>query len=140
MRPHFLIIGAARSGTTSLYSYLVEHPRVVAAAKKELHFFDLRFPNGPAWYRDQFPSLSPDTITGEASPYYLFHSHVPKRVFKLLPHVKLIVLLRNPVDRAYSHYYHAVKHGIETLPFERAIEQEDERLRGEVARMLEEEN
>src|SRR5439155_957892 len=75
-------------------------------------------------------------LTGEASPYYLFHPRVPKRVRELLPSVKLIVLLRNPCDRAYSHYHHEVRLGVEALPFEAAIEREGERLRGEPEKLL----
>jgi hypothetical protein len=75
-------------------------------------------------------------ITGEASPYYLFHPRVPARVATLLPHVKLIALLRNPVDRAYSHYQHEVSLGVEKLSFADAIEHEQERIGGEEHKLL----
>jgi hypothetical protein len=74
-------------------------------------------------------------LTGEASPYYIIHPHVPRRIAKILPQVKLIVLLRNPVDRAYSHYHHERRKGVETLSFEDAIEQEATRLVGEEQRL-----
>lgn len=144
--PSFLIIGAAKSGTSSLYEYLVQHPCCIPAFKKEIHFFDLNFSKGLNWYRAHFPSLvcnygikksqGQDLITGEASPYYIFHPLVPKRIAGTISRVKLIVLLRNPVDRAYSHYHHVVKYGFETLSFKHAIEAEENRLREEEERIL----
>src|SRR5947209_2240904 len=112
--PDFLIIGTQRGGTTSLYNYLIARPGVGPASVKELHYFDKKFHKGIPWYRAHFP-LSVQKyyyefthkrvfVSGEASAYYIFHPHVPKRVAKVLPHVKLIVMLRNPVDRAYSQY------------------------------------
>ncbi len=108
LMPDFIIIGAMRGGTTSLYSYLTEHPSIGSAYMKEIHFFDVFFNKGLYWYRSQFPSSvqkyyaehvqKRSFITGEASPYYLFHPHAPKRIAKTLPQVKLIVLLRNPVN------------------------------------------
>jgi hypothetical protein len=140
--PDFLIIGAQRSGTTSLYNYLVDHPAIAPASEKELHFFDLHFGRGLAWYRSQFPPRpAPGRLrwmTGEATPYYVFHPLAPQRIAALLPHVKLILLLRNPIDRAYSHYNSAVKRGIETLSFEDALAQETQRLRGEADRICRE--
>ena len=140
--PSFIIIGAQKGGTTSLYHYLTQHPSVAEALWKETHFFDLNYGRGVGWYRTHFPKISgvngsPEkvTITGEASPYYLFHLHVPARVHTLLPDVRLIVLLRNPVERAYSHYHHEVSRGYETLSFEAAVAQEPQRLAGEEARM-----
>lgn len=150
--PDFIIIGTQRGGTTSLYNYLAEHHNFGAASIKEVHFFDtLRFQRGPGWYRAHFPLLlqkyyfqsvqKQDFITGEASPYYLFHPHAPKRIAKVLPQVKLIVMLRNPVDRAYSHYYHEIEVGDEKLiSFEEAIACEEERLKGELEKMMMNEN
>ena len=139
LMPDFIIIGTMRGGTTSLYSYLTEHPNIGPAYMKEVHFFDVYFSKGLHWYRAQFPSSvqkyytervqKQNFITGEASPYYLFHPHAPKRIAKTLPQVKLIVLLRNPVTRAYSHYYHEVAGGHEKIAtFEEAIACEDERI------------
>lgn len=138
MLPDYLIIGAQRAGTSSLYSYLWAHPLVGKASTKELHFFDVRYDRGLAWYRRQFPTIfareharlrhgSP-LVTGEASPYYLFHPAVPDRVARDLPRVKLVVLLRDPVARAYSHYNHVRRRGFEPLSFEEAIELEHERV------------
>jgi len=143
--PDFLILGTARGGTTSLYHYLLAHPQIAAATKKEVHFFDRHFQHGIPWYRAQFPSLiqgdmgetigRQGVITGEASPYYLFHPHAPARAALVVPKAKLIVLLRNPVDRAYSHYYHKVERGREPLSFEDALAQEETRTRDEGQRL-----
>lgn len=143
--PDFIIVGAQRSGTTSLYHYLSGHPSVRVARRKEVHFFDFNFHRGMRWYRSNFPSIfhkayvhrvrGRDILTGEASPYYLFYPHAARRARRVVPQAKLIVLLRNPVDRAYSHYHLCVHRGIEQLPFEEAIDREQERLHGELAKM-----
>lgn len=145
--PDFIIIGGKKCGTSSLYNYLVEHPDIVPAFRKEVHFFD----NGASkrralLYRAYFPTFlhkrrvrrgrGVDLITGEATPYYLFHPLAPARVREVVPHVKLIAMLRNPVDRAYSHYHHEFRRGLEELSFEDAIEHEMERLKGEQERLL----
>jgi hypothetical protein len=135
--PHFVILGTQRGGTTSLYRYLTAHPCVIPAIRKELHFFDSWYDRGPDWYRAQFPSrLPPGCITGEATPYYLFHPHAAERMRAHAPHAKLIVLLRNPIDRAYSHYGHSVRLGHEALPFEEAIARENARLQGETEKLI----
>lgn len=132
----FLIIGAQRCGTTSLYNYLSHHPKIQFAKKKELHFFDIGFNKGIDWYRSNFPDditrHDKGLITGEATPYYIFHPLVPKRIFESAPTIKLIVLLRNPIDRAYSHYHHEVNIGAEKLSFEEALKAESNRLEGEL--------
>jgi hypothetical protein len=153
--PNFLIIGAKRGGTTSLYNYLLEHPWVTPLFPsveniKGIHFFDRNYDRGVTWYRSHFPLVankasmarmkSRRTITGEASPYYLFHPLAPVRAHGVVPHAKLIVLLRNPVDRAYSHYLERTRNGTEPLGFEEAIAQEPERLNGEVERLLKEDS
>ena len=127
-RPDFVIIGTQRGGTTSLYRYLTEHPDVGPAFRKEVHFFDRYYEKGMDWYLAHFPVRGEAPVVGEASPYYLFHPNVPKRVREAVPHAKFIVLLRNPVDRAYSNYQMKVRRGIETLSFEDAIDKERERL------------
>ena len=131
--PDFLIIGAQRGGTTSLYEYLCRHPQVDPATEKEIHYFDFQTARGPAWYRAHFPWRFPGTrITGEASPFYLFHPRVPRLVRDLLPAVRLIVLLRDPVERAHSHFRLQRRAKIEPLAtFEEAIAAEPERLAGE---------
>jgi len=136
--PDFIIIGAQKGGTTSLYAYLTQHPQIAHATQKEVHYFDLNFDKSPDWYYAQFPlpKHGPKKITGEASPYYIFHPHVPQRIYDLCPKVKIIVLLRNPVDRAISHYYHYIRIKYETLSLEDAIAAEPERLKGEMEKLL----
>lgn len=144
MLPDFVIIGAMKCGTTSLYRHLEQHPQIAPARRKEVHYFDWYYGKGEPWYRGQFPlasraSKSDDpvrrVITGEASPYYLFHPHAPGRLKQLLPEARLIVLLRNPVDRAWSHYHHVQKRNGENLSFEKALDAEQERLKGELERL-----
>lgn len=136
--PDFVVIGAQKSGTTSLYRYLAAHPSVIRASVKEVHYFDVNHRRGVDWYRSNFPSRrrlerlggrqGRRAVTGEATPYYLFHPLVPQRMHQLLPDAKLIVLLRDPVERAISQHNHEVQDGFETLPFAEAIEVEAQRL------------
>ena len=143
--PDFLIIGAQKAGTTALYSYLREHPAITGPPWKEVSFFDRHFWRGAAWYRGNFPNklylrrarsrTGVDATVGEASPSYLFHPLAPQRAAALLPDVRLIALVRNPIDRALSHYHHEVALGREPLTFEQALEQEDTRMDGELERM-----
>lgn len=147
--PDFIITGAQKCGTTSLYYYLLNHPNVAPALYKEIRFFDINFNKGITWYRSHFPTFlyrayfkkryGQDIVVGEASPYYIFHPHAARRIREIAPRTKLILLLRNPVDRAYSHYQHKVRTRIETLSFEESIQVESERLNGEVEKMLEDE-
>ncbi len=148
--PDFIIIGAQKCGTTSLYQYLVEHPSIYPASTKEVGYFDRYYSDDIKWYRAQFPSslrkyyvrwvLGQDFITGEASTGYILNPHALKRISKVVPWAKLILILRNPVDRAYSHYHHTVSLGKETLPFEEAIERETERVGSACRKMLEDGN
>jgi len=135
--PDFLIIGAQKAGTTALYAYLRRHPQITGPSWKEVSFFDRHYTRGEAWYRGNFPNaLRTRGLVGEASPSYLFHPLAPERVAALVPEAKLIALVRNPVDRAFSQYQHEVALGREPLSFEDALEAEGERLSGEVERML----
>jgi Sulfotransferase domain len=143
--PDFLVIGAQKAGTTALYAYLRWHPAITGPSWKEVSFFDRHYARGEAWYRGNFPARPRQWVAGkrsgarprvgEASPSYLFHPLAPERVAGLLPDVRLIALLRDPVDRALSHYHHEVALGREPLTFEDALDREDERLAGEVDRM-----
>jgi len=144
--PDFLVIGTQRGGTTSLYSYLVRHPDVSGALlAKEVHYFDLGFDREQSWYRRFFPTegarrrhleaTGRRLLVGEASPYYLFHPAVPERVAATLPDVRLIVMLRDPVERAFSHWRHEVELGCETRSFEEAIALEARRTAGEAERL-----
>ena len=137
--PDFLVIGAQKAGTTSLYGYLSTHPGIVPAARKEIHYFDLHYAAGERWYRAMFPThhrlAAPNgtghrLITGEASPYYLFHPLAAQRAGALVPDARLVVLLRDPVERAWSHYRHEVRAGRESLDFAAALAAEPMRLAG----------
>jgi hypothetical protein len=134
--PGFLILGAAKAGTTSLHQYLSEHPQVQPPTIKEIHYFDHSHRRGWGWYLAHFPPSGFGGITGEATPYYLFHPLVPRRVAESLPDVRLIALLRNPVDRAISHHNHELADSYEDLPLAKAVEREEERLRGEEDRIV----
>jgi len=132
--PDFAIIGVGKGGTTFLYHLLTRHPYVEPAAAKELHFFDnLAEQEGVEWYRQCFPvpkwKDGRRTITGEAAPY-LPHPLAPQRMAKVVPRARLIVLLRNPVDRAYSQYHKEIRYGRETRTFEEAVEAEKAQLLG----------
>ena len=126
--PDAVILGAQKCGTSSLQGYLVQHPGVIAPLRKEVHYFDLNHGQGEAWYRAHFGREGEPGLNLDASPYYLFHPAVPARMHALLPEAKLIVLLRDPVRRAYSHYWHERDKGRESLSFEDAIAAEPERL------------
>lgn len=136
--PSFLIIGAQRCGTTSLYQYLGQHPQVASPLGKELQFFSTHHRRGVPWYRAHFPVVAPGSgvLTFEATPYYLFHPRAASRAAAVIPDARLIVLVRNPVDRAWSHHRHSVRLGVEGLGFEEALAREPERLRGEEDRLL----
>lgn len=130
--PDFIIIGAMKSGTSTLFSYLRQHPQIIGSHKKEVHFFDRHYPDGKHWYRAHFPysfSIRRGSITGEASPFYLLCPPIPERIHMLIPDVRLIALLRNPVDRAISHYFHSTRSGKESLPIMEALAAEEERTR-----------
>jgi len=132
----FLIIGTRRAGSSSFYRDMLQHPQIVSAYKDDTNFFDLHYSKGLEWYVRQFPLLSEyseqtrpsGNITGEASPHYMFHPLVAERVKRHYPQMKLIVILRNPTDRAYSHFRHAVENGHEHLSFNDALRVEAKRL------------
>jgi hypothetical protein len=132
-----LIIGAQRCGTTSMYRALGSHPAVrKAVLHKGVHYFDMNYQRGIAWYRAHFPLAVTGRLTFESSPYYMFHPLAAERIAADLPGVKLIVLVRDPVERAYSAHAHELARGFETEPFERAIELEPARLVGEAERII----
>lgn len=135
--PDFLIIGVQKGGTSSLFSWLGWHPSVRLPVDKEIHYFDYNYSRGAEWYRDQFPAADLPVLSGEASPYYIFHPLAADRIARDCPEVKLIVLLRDPVARAYSHYMMERKRGNEPLgSFIKALEAEESRLKGEAGRII----
>jgi hypothetical protein len=138
----FITIGAQKCGTTSLFEYLSQNPAVTAPVTKELHYFDQHFCKGLKWYRAQWPLPASDSSRqlGEATPMYMFHPHAMRRIRSLAPQCRLIVLLRNPVDRAYSHFQHSVALSHENRVLEEAIFSEEPRLSQERDRMLRDEN
>ncbi|MEO3812111.1 sulfotransferase [Sphaerisporangium sp. B11E5] len=147
--PSFLIVGAQRCGTTSMYRALARHPLVLKPnLRKGVHYFDMAYQRGAAWYRAHFPleatahrlerryGMRP--VAFESAPYYLFHPHALTRAARDLPGVKLIVLVRDPVERAYSAHAHEYARGFEPEPsFERALALEEERLAGVAEKLAE---
>jgi hypothetical protein len=129
--PDFIIIGAQRGGTTSVQAWLGAHEAVARARAKEIHYFDLYYDRGRGWYRGHFPYRFRlhGRITGEATPALLYDARAAERVARDLPKVKLIALLRNPTDRAWSQWWLNRSRGHEPLEFEEAIAREPERLR-----------
>jgi len=128
--PEFLGLGTQKGGTTTLQRLLEQHPQVYLPPRKELHYFSLHYGEGEAWYRQQFAEAAPEQRCGEITPYYLFHPQAPARIHALLPEVKLIVLLRDPVERALSQVAHSMRLGLEPLELEDALAAEPERLQG----------
>lgn len=121
--PNFLLIGAQKSGTTSLFHYLTEHPNVAVnpRQRKEIYFFNKDYDRGRDFYRQYFPLNHVTGLVGEGSTVYLHSAHVPERAASLLPSVKLLAVLREPAARAVSHYYHHVKRGRETRSIQEAF-------------------
>ncbi|MEG4027523.1 MULTISPECIES: tetratricopeptide repeat protein [unclassified Microcoleus] len=128
--PNFIIIGSQRCGTTSLYTYLAQHPQILTPIKKEMDFFSWHFDRGIDWYLAHFPPMPPgeEFVTGEASPSYFDYREAPERLYSAFPEAKLIVLLRNPVDRAISQFYRLTDLNWEARSLDRVISDEIERL------------
>lgn len=132
--PTFLILGAQKAGTNSLREALARHPDI-GIAPGEPHYFDLHHARGPAWYRGLFAPSRGQAARGESSPYYLFHPAAPERARRFDPELRLLVVLRDPVERLISHYRHAVSLGLESLPLAAALRAEAARLNGEEERL-----
>ena len=137
VKPDFIIIGAQKAGTTSLFYYLSQHPHLKPSFKKEVHYFDgglnpdvETFKKGDLWYRAHFHLKGPGSNhkAFEASPSYIFNPNVPERISEYVPGVKLIALLRDPVERALSQYFHEKRLGFEYLPLMEAVINEEKRL------------
>lgn len=155
--PDFLVIGTKRGGTTSFYFDLIEHPSVLQLfpppvpglkgdATKGVHYFDSNFTRGPRWYRSYMPTRvsrarvsrrhGVRAVAGEASPFYLFHPDAARRAQATAPDARLVVLLRDPAQRAYSHWKERRRNGAEDLDFLDAVEAEAGRLSGERDRLV----
>ena len=155
--PDFLLIGTKRGGTTSFYFDLIEHPAITrlfpppvpglkADATKGVHYFDSHFDRGERWYRSYMPThvtrrlashrAGVTAVTGEASPYYLFHPDAARRAHQLVPGAGIVVLLREPAERTYSHWKERRRSNAEDLDFASALAAEPKRLAGERERLL----
>ena len=128
--PHFLVIGTQKGGTTTLHHLLSRHPGIFLPEVKEVHYFSQHFYQSHQWYADHYQLAKPGQIRGDITPFYLFHKAVPERIRSALPNVKLIALLRDPVERTLSQYFHARRHGYENLDLLPALKAEEQRLSG----------
>lgn len=139
MTPGFLVVGTKRGGSTSAYDWIARHPAVAPCrTQKGTHYFDVNHRRGERWFRSGFERPRAGwQITGEASPYYMYHPLAPAWIAQTLPEVRLIAVLRDPVTRAWSHYQYERARGSETLPVEEALDREGERLAGEEDRIRE---
>jgi len=144
--PSVVLAGVQKGGTTSLYHQLRVHPNVAWCRGKGTHYFDLGYGHSFTWYRSQFPHrrtmarqerrAGGAVITAESCGYYFDHPAAAGRCAETLPDTRVIIMLRNPIKRAYSHYYDSVRKGYEPLSFEEALEQESERTEGEAQKLL----
>lgn len=128
--PFFIGLGAQKAGTTTLQRQLEQHPEVWLPQSKELHYFSLHYARGTEWYAGCFAGAGRGQRTGDITPYYLFHPAVPARLAALLPRARLVILLRDPVARSLSQYFHSRRLGLEPLPLEQALAAETVRLDG----------
>jgi hypothetical protein len=135
--PDFVIIGTQKGGTGTLYKLLLQHPAVMGAKTKEVTYFERHFQKGQLWYRAHFPTRSERSaraasagkvLVGEASPDYIYVPTAATNAQQTVPKAKLLAVLRNPTDRAFSHYQHELRKKCEALSFEEALAQEDIRM------------
>ncbi|MFN2390159.1 MAG: sulfotransferase [Actinomycetota bacterium] len=142
MLPGLVVLGAQRCGTSSLYRYLGEHPNLAASLRKETEYFTRAFHNGERWYRAHFPLVTKARrdrlLAFEATPDYLFHPLAPARIAASLPDARFIVLLRDPTERAISHFQHMTRLGFESLEPEAALLSEQDRIGDARAALLNE--
>ena len=145
--PSFILVGAQRTGTTSLFRALMSHPLIHQANyHKGVNYFDINYDRDFSWYQGHFPTTATlarrsrghegTPVTFEASGYYMFHPCAAERMGRHLPDVKVLAMLRDPIERAFSAHKHEFARGYETEPFDRALELEDERLAGQEERMV----
>ncbi len=143
LRPNYLVIGAQKAGTSSLHQYLAKHPAVLTARTKEVQYFTKYYARGEGWYRAQFPlatsaravrrSAGVAPAVGEATAACLFDPRSPERVHSFDPSMRLVAVLRDPIERAYSHFQMELRWGRETGTFEEALAREEAELPGELA-------
>lgn len=137
--PDFLVIGAQRAGTTTLYRLLSEHPGIIRpTVSKGIGYFDVHYGKGLRWYLSHFPlnvGHKKARLAFESSGYYLFHPLAAERIAHDRPDIRVVAMLRDPVERAYSAHQHERARGFETEDFEQALALEQRRLSGEVDRL-----
>lgn len=126
--PHFLVLGTQKGGTTSLHKLLLQHPGVFLPPCKEVHYFSLHAEKPASWYEEHYKNAKNGQKRGDITPFYLFHPKAPERIYKLLPQANLIVLLRDPIERALSQYFHAKRNKFEPLELSDALTAEKQRL------------
>lgn len=134
--PDFLCLGAQRAGSTYLHDLLSQHPNVYVPPAKEIHYFSLNDHRSLRWYASWFSRASSSDLAGDVTPYYLFHPRAPAAIAEAMPGARLIILLRDPVSRALSGYFHARRHGMEPLGLEAAFDAEDSRLQDAERQLL----
>jgi len=144
--PDFYLIGSQKSGTTSLFEYLLQHPSIPSNLSKDIRFFDKYYNKGVNWYKLYFPINTKKFLKqnlqnnnfciGDGTERYLDYPHTPERIKKLTPNAKFIILLRDPITRTHSHYNFNVNRGIESRSFENAIEYEKKIISVEFDKML----
>lgn len=144
--PDFVVIGCQRGGTSSLYRYLGLHPDISPSLRKETEYFTAKFPEGESWYRAHFPlalrhrlaaAFGKRRLTFEATPDYLVDPRAAARCHALLPGARIVVLLREPGERALSQFHHNIRLGFETETFDRAIQLEEARISSDLVEMVE---
>lgn len=147
MKPNFLIIGAQKAGTSSLFKYLMRHGHFLRPLLKDVYFFDRNYRKGMEWYLSFYPSVAAQkqregqlggpVVSSEGATHYILNPWVPERVRQTFPDIKIIVLLRNPVQRAISHYFHNRRMGSESLTSAlEAFQKEQERIEAEEKRLF----
>lgn len=122
--PDFIVIGAQKSGTTALFKFLSEHPKIYLPPQKEVQYFsnDNFYSKGIKWCSHEFyNNVNENMMCGDVSPQYMIYKKVPLRIKKALPNAKIIVILREPIERAYSHYHMSVRRGNEKREFDEAF-------------------
>lgn len=144
--PGCIIVGAQKAGTTSLFAYLAQHPQMLEPSSKEVHYFDYNYHRGGDWYRAHFPKQAAldaasdaaggAAMTFEASPYYMYHPLAVDRMAADLPGVKAIAMLRHPISRTYSHFWHEKRKDQDATQLARAIAEEPQRLAGEAEKLI----
>lgn len=125
--PDFIIVGAHKCGSSTLYRYLWRHGKI-DTPESEVHFFDENWHKGIEWYRNQFPSRGNRDLLGEKTPAYSYLPAMPERINDVVPEAKLVWIFRDPIERAYSNYWHSVRAGLDPLGFDEALRREEQRL------------